>query len=134
VPGASVVILDAIESQTHPAHVVGWLLGHGGDAGVNRVLRKALREWRRCLLYTHRGVPRTTADYWADYLDISVDEVTNGTFPGARFRTVPCRPYLAGSPRLGHRYRAHHPALAAFSLGLRGDRARPPVPSIIPLS
>ncbi len=62
-------------SQTHPTYVVARLLEHGGDASASWVLRNVPRELLRRVVCTHRGLRRTTAYCWANYLDIPIEEI-----------------------------------------------------------
>ncbi len=68
-------------SQTHPEYVVARLLEHGGDAAITWILRNVPRDLLARVVRTRRGLRRTTAHVWANYLGISLEEIECLTTP-----------------------------------------------------
>jgi hypothetical protein len=62
-------------SRTHPEYVVARLLEHGGDSSITWILRNVPEELLSRVVRTHRGLRRTTAHCWANYLGISIGEI-----------------------------------------------------------
>jgi hypothetical protein len=62
-------------ARTHPEYVVARLLEHGGDHSVTWLLRNVPRALLTHVVCTHRGLRRTTAYCWANYLDIATEDI-----------------------------------------------------------
>jgi hypothetical protein len=62
-------------SRTHPEYVIARLLEHGGDAAVTWLLRNVPRDVLARVVRTSRGLRRTTAHCWANYLEIPIEEI-----------------------------------------------------------
>jgi hypothetical protein len=62
-------------SRTHPEYVVARLLEHGGDASITWLLRHVPRSLIERVIRTRKGLRRTTAHCWANYLDIPLEEI-----------------------------------------------------------
>jgi len=68
-------------SQTRPEYVVARLLEHGGDASITWLLRNAPDELLVRVVRTCRGLRRTTAHCWANYLGIPTGDIKCLTTP-----------------------------------------------------
>jgi hypothetical protein len=62
-------------ARTRPRYVVARLLEHGGDASIAWVLRHVPRAFLADVVRTQRGLRRTTAHCWANYLDIPIEDI-----------------------------------------------------------
>lgn len=62
-------------SRTHPEYVVARLLEHGGDAAITWIMRNVPRDLLARVVRTRRGLRRTTAQCWANYLGIPIEEI-----------------------------------------------------------